>query len=97
MDDDTRIREMTADALRDNGHDVEEADCGATALANRFASTSRAAISRAGRACKAIYDIRTARGSRRELEFLGETVAIGRHDLLAEEVKFDVHNATAAI
>ncbi|MBK7283865.1 MAG: response regulator [Sphingomonadales bacterium] len=33
VDDDSRIRQMTADALRDNGHDVEEADCGATALA----------------------------------------------------------------
>ncbi len=32
VDDDIRIRQMTADALRDNGHDVAEADCGATAL-----------------------------------------------------------------
>lgn len=33
VDDDTRIRQMTADALRESGHDVTEADCGATALA----------------------------------------------------------------
>ena len=33
VDDDSRIREMTADALRDHGHDVVEADCGAAALA----------------------------------------------------------------
>lgn len=32
VDDDSRIRQMTADALRDNGHDVAEADCGAMAL-----------------------------------------------------------------
>lgn len=33
VDDDLRIRQMTADALRDQGHDVAEADCGASALA----------------------------------------------------------------
>lgn len=33
VDDDSRIREMTAEALRDQGHHVTEADCGATALA----------------------------------------------------------------
>jgi CheY-like chemotaxis protein len=33
VDDDSRIRQMTADALRDHGHEVTEADCGATALA----------------------------------------------------------------
>lgn len=33
VDDDSRIREMTADALRDQGHKVEEADCGTAALA----------------------------------------------------------------
>lgn len=33
VDDDLRIRQMTADALRDHGHDVVEADCGAAALA----------------------------------------------------------------
>lgn len=33
VDDDGRIRQMTADALRDQGHDVVEADCGAAALA----------------------------------------------------------------
>jgi CheY-like chemotaxis protein len=33
VDDDSRIRQMTADALRDHGHDVEEADCGESALA----------------------------------------------------------------
>ena len=32
VDDDGRIRQMTADALRDHGHDVMEADCGAAAL-----------------------------------------------------------------
>lgn len=32
VDDDSRIRQMTADALRDHGHDVAEADCGAEAL-----------------------------------------------------------------
>ena len=32
VDDDSRIRQMTADALRDQGHAVAEADCGAEAL-----------------------------------------------------------------
>ena len=33
VDDDSRIRQMTAEALRDHGHDVAEADCGTSALA----------------------------------------------------------------
>lgn len=33
VDDDGRIRQMTAEALRDHGHDVAEADGGDTALA----------------------------------------------------------------
>ncbi len=33
VDDDSRIRQMTAEALRDHGYDVAEADCGASALA----------------------------------------------------------------
>ncbi len=33
VDDDARIRQMTADALRDHGHDATEADGGEAALA----------------------------------------------------------------
>jgi len=33
VDDDARIRQMTADALRDHGHDVAEANGGEAALA----------------------------------------------------------------
>ncbi len=39
VDDDSRIREMTAEALRDQGHHVAEADSGATALALLDSST----------------------------------------------------------